>query len=111
MTTTPLLTDERLDYLFANVVPFRALTEAEASDVARVIRDYAELRRRLGEAGEAPAGKYCNRYMDDAPSVRADCADWLARPMPCVMCPRRDVQTEVQDLRAQLRALRGLVRT
>ncbi len=46
--------------------------------------------------------KYCSRYLDDAPGIRADCADHLAAKKRCVDCPRRDVRQEVKDLRAEL---------
>ncbi len=50
--------------------------------------------------------KYCNRYLDDAPSVRAGCERHLASKAKCLTCPNRDIHTEVIDLRAELAAAR-----
>ena len=102
--TTPPLTDERL-------AEYVALGPPTRQDGAEIARELADLLRQLREAGEDNGGKYCNRYMDDAPSIRADCEDHRARGMQCITCPNRNLHDEVKDLRSKLRALRGLVRT
>jgi hypothetical protein len=59
--------------------------------------------------------KYCNRYMDDAPGIRADCAAHIGNcrdrrgateDQACETCPHRNIRTEVVDLRRELQQLR-----
>lgn len=46
--------------------------------------------------------EYCNRYVDDAPGVRGDCARHLSDKLPCTECPNRNTYKEVRDLRSRL---------
>jgi hypothetical protein len=45
--------------------------------------------------------KYCSRYMDDAPGIRGECERHIAQGKECVTCPHRDIQSEVEALRAE----------
>lgn len=51
--------------------------------------------------------QYCNRFLDDAPGVRGDCARRLQSGKPCEECPHRNIRQEVQDLRAALAKTSG----
>lgn len=55
--------------------------------------------------------QYCSRYMDDAPSIRADCEHHIAAGRKCEDCQHRDVRNEVKHLRAANAQLRRTLKT
>jgi hypothetical protein len=61
-------------------------------------------------ANAAAANDYCNRYLDDAPGVRGECARHLAKGKDCVDCIHRNIRAEVKDLRARLAGVERITR-
>jgi hypothetical protein len=51
--------------------------------------------------------KYCNRFLDDYPGIRADCEDHLKRGL-CITCPNRNTNQELKDLRELSKDLRDM---
>lgn len=66
------VTPERLDYLFANIVPHRILTEGEAADVALAVRELQSSREELTRLRELEAAVREAGSALDTASARLD---------------------------------------
>lgn len=46
--------------------------------------------------------EYCNRYVDDAPGIRAECERHINSGRKCKDCPNRNTASEIARLRAEV---------